>query len=169
MIRITRILLLTGLILGSKVLLAQYSTEICTTDLQKQIGFLASDSLKGRRPGTPEDAVAAAYIRDCFSRAGLTLMFDKGYQKFEIVADVKAGENNSISFDGFSAKPNVDFTPLSFSSSASVTAPVVFAGYGFDLDLDSLKWSDYKGIDVKGKWVMLFRGDPEREARDPAV
>ncbi|MEI6059830.1 MAG: M20/M25/M40 family metallo-hydrolase [Bacteroidota bacterium] len=168
MIRITRILLLTGLILGSKVLLAQYSTEICTTDLQKQIGFLASDSLKGRKPGTPEDAVAAAYIRDCFSRAGLTLMFDKGYQKFEIVADVKAGENNSISFDGFSAKPNVDFTPLSFSSSASVTAPVVFAGYGFDLDLDSLKWSDYKGIDVKGKWAVILRSDPEPDKANSA-
>jgi len=38
---------------------------------------------------------------------------------------------------------------------------VVFAGYGFDIDQDSLKWKDYNGVDVKGKWVMIFRGDPE--------
>ena len=29
------------------------------------------------------------------------------------------------------------------------------------LNNDSLKWNDYKGIDVKGKWVMILRADPE--------
>ena len=29
------------------------------------------------------------------------------------------------------------------------------------LKSDSLKWNDYNGIDVKGKWVMILRGDPE--------
>jgi len=161
MIRITTTFLFIGLLFFSKPLLAQYNPEITTTDLQKQIGFLASDSLKGRKPGTPEDAVAAAYIRDIFSRAGLKLLYDNGYQKFEIVADVKPGTKNVISFDGYFARPGIDFTPLSFSSSATVKAGVVFAGYGFDLDLDSLKWNDYKGVDVKGKWVIILRGDPE--------
>jgi hypothetical protein len=27
--------------------------------------------------------------------------------------------------------------------------------------LDSLRWNDYKNLDVNGKWVMIFRGDPE--------
>jgi len=96
------------------------------------------------------------------------LLSDNGFQKFEIVADVKAGNNNSISFDGLPAKQGVDFTPLSFSSSATLTAPVAFAGYGFDLDLDSLKWNDYKSIDVKGKWVIILRGDPEPEKPNSA-
>ena len=166
--RITTSLLLIVILFSSKAIFAQYSPEITTTDLQKQIGFLASDSLKGRKPGTPEDAVTAAYIRDCFSKAGLKLMFDKGFQKFEIVADVKPGKNNSISFEGVEAKQGTDFTPLSFSSSATIKAPVVFAGYGFDLDLDSLKWNDYKNIDVKGKWVIVLRGDPEPEKANSA-
>ena len=161
-------LLLVGLLLCSKATFAQYNLEISTTDLQKQIGFLSSDSLKGRKPGTPEDGVASAYIRDCFSKAGLKLLFDNGFQKFEIVSDVKAGEHNSISYDGTEAKQNVDFTPLSFSASAKVTAPVVFAGYGFDLDLDSLKWNDYKNIDIKGKWAIVLRGDPEPEKQNSA-
>lgn len=168
MTRITSTILLIGLFFTSNALFAQYSPEITTTDLQKQIGFLASDSLKGRKPGTPEDAVTSAYIRDCFKKAGLKLMYENGFQKFEIVADVKAGNNNSISFDGFSAQQGVDFTPLSFSSSATLTAPVVFAGYGFDLDLDSLKWNDYKSIDIKGKWAIILRGDPEPEKQNSA-
>ena len=159
--RITGTVLLFAILFSSKAIFAQFSPEISTSDLQKQIGFLASDTLKGRKPGTSEDAITSAYIRDCFTKAGLKLMFDNGFQKFEIVADVKAGTNNSISFDGVSAKQGVDFTPLSFSSSATLTAPVVFAGYGFDLNLDSLKWNDYKSIDVKGKWAVILRGDPE--------
>jgi hypothetical protein len=118
------LLFVAGILIFSSSTFAQYNPEITTTDLQKQIGFLASDSLKGRKPGTPEDGVASAYIRDCFSKAGLKLLFDNGFQKFEIVSDVNPGENNSISFDGYTATPNVDFTPLSFSASA-VLAPTV--------------------------------------------
>ncbi len=156
-----RIFLLAGLIIFSKSLLAQFIAEITASDLKKEIGYLASDSLKGRKPGTPGDTSAAAYIRDCFNKAGIKLLFDKGFQEFEVVADVKAGTNNSIAFAGSEPIPGTDFTPLSFSASASATAGVVFAGYGFDLDLDSLKWNDYKNLDVKGKWVMILRGDPE--------
>jgi Zn-dependent M28 family amino/carboxypeptidase len=166
--RISSTILLIAILFSSKAIFAQFSPEITITDLQKQIGFLASDSLKGRKPGTAEDAVTSAYIRDCFKKAGLKLMFEDGFQKFEIVADVKPGNNSSISFDGFSAKQGVDFIPLSFSSSATLTAPVVFAGYGFDLDLDSLKWNDFKSVDVKGKWAIILRGDPEPEKANSA-
>lgn len=166
--RITLIIFLVGILFSSKTLLAQYSPDITVNDLQKQIGFLASDSLKGRKPGTPEDIVAASYIRNCFTKAGLKLMCDNGFQKFEIVADVKPGNTNSISYGGNDAQLNVDFTPLSFSSSATVSAPVAFAGYGFDLDIDSLKWNDYKAIDVKGKWAIILRGDPEPEKANSA-
>lgn len=166
--QLTSTLLLIFLLFSSNVLRAQYSPDITATDLKKQIGFLASDSLKGRKPGTTEDVVGAEYIRDCFKQAGLKLLLDNGFQKFEIVADVKAGSGNSLAFDGFSAQPGVDFTPLSFSAAATVAAPVVFAGYGFDLDLDSLKWNDFKGIDVKGKWAVILRGDPEPEKQNSA-
>jgi aminopeptidase YwaD len=161
-------LFLIGLFFSATATQAQFNSEITTADLQKQIGFLASDSLKGRKPGTPEDAVTTAYIRDCFKKAGLELLFDNGLQKFQIVSDVKAGTKNAISFDGNIAKQGLDFTPLSFSASAKAVAPVVFAGYGFDLDLDSLKWNDYKGIDVKGKWVIILRSDPEPDKQNSA-
>jgi len=38
---------------------------------------------------------------------------------------------------------------------------VMFAGYGFGINEDSLKWNDYSGLDVKGKVVMILRADPE--------
>jgi len=40
--------------------------EISIDELHEHISFLASDSLKGRFPGTPEDRVAAEYVLDRF-------------------------------------------------------------------------------------------------------
>jgi aminopeptidase YwaD len=134
---------------------------VTASDLKDYVTFLASDSLKGRKPGTAEINVAAGYIRDHFKAAGLQLIGENGFQWFEIVTDVNLGEKNALSFDGFDATIRKDFIPLSFSNSAMVGAPVVFAGYGFDIETDSLKWNDYSDLDVAGKWVMILRADPE--------
>jgi hypothetical protein len=53
--------------------------------------------------------------------------------------------------------------PFAFSSNTPLKSEVVFTGYGFHFNNDSLKWNDYDGVDVKGKWVMILRGDPEPE------
>ena len=140
--------------------------EITGKELHGFVQFLASDSLKGRKPGSPEINVAARFILDHFKASGLKPMADKGFQYFDIVTDVQLGEKNKLSFEGFEGILKKDFTPLAFSSSGEISAPVVFTGYGFDLELDSLRWSDYKGQDVKGKWVMVFRADPELDNSD---
>jgi len=143
-------------------------SEITATELKTEIGFLASDSLKGRRPGMLEAEVAAGYIRDMMKSAGLTMLCKDGLQNFVVVADIKPGDNNRLELPGYSAVLNKDFVPLSFSANTKLEAAAVFAGYGFDLDLDSLKWSDYTGLDVKGKWVIILRGDPEPEKTNSA-
>lgn len=140
--------------------------KITTKNLNLYVSILASDSLKGRKPGTPEMNVAAEVILSVFKSAGLKPMADQGYQYFDIVTDVVLGNTNSLSVGDWSASFRKEFTPLAFSSGGEVNAEVVFAGYGFDLDLDSLKWNDYRGVDVKGKWVMIFRADPELENTD---
>lgn len=139
---------------------------ISAENLKKDIYFLASDSLKGRKPGTKEADVAAFFIRDHFISAGLKLICDDGYQYFEIVTDVELGPHNVLAFNNFQGLVSKDYTPLAYSSPGVLHAPVVFAGYGFDIDQDSLKWKDYDNIDVKGKWVMIFRGDPEMDNND---
>ena len=129
--------------------------------LQKHIEYLASEQLAGRKAGTPGDSMAAAYIRDQFRAAGATLMLHEGYQYFSLVADVKAGEKNSFAAGGRIFTPEKDFQPFSFSASAEVSAPLVFAGFGIAGESGELKWDDFSGIDVRDKWVMALRGDPE--------
>jgi len=130
-------------------------------DIKEYITFLASDSLKGRFPGSPGDKAAAEYIRDHFRDAGLTLLYKNGFQYFEVTAGITSGKNNSLSFNGYNALFDKEFRPMNFTSNATVEAPVVFAGYGFQIETDSVKWNDYKYIDVTGKWVIILRGSPE--------
>jgi len=59
--------------------------------------------------------------------------------------------------------PDTDYT-YRVSGTQSMTAPVVFVGYG--LQEPSLKFDEYKNLDVKGKFVLMLseapgKGDPE--------
>jgi hypothetical protein len=63
-------------------------------------------------------------------------------------------------------KAAADTTPLSFSSSGAVKAPLVLAGYG----IEGEGWDDYKGVDVKDKIVVVRRFAPEQAPFDkPAL
>ncbi|MCX6247123.1 MAG: M20/M25/M40 family metallo-hydrolase [Bacteroidetes bacterium] len=157
---------LVFLLILTDVVFAQRNPKITAKELKLDVYFLASDSLKGRKPGTKEADYAATYIRDQFRVSGLKLMCEKGFQYFEIVTDVTAGDHNDLTFENFTGTLKKDFMPLAYSSNGTVSNAVVFAGYGFDIDQDSLKWKDYEGVDVKGKWVMIFRGDPELDNND---
>ena len=135
--------------------------EVTADEIYSHIEFLASDSLTGRKPGTDGSLIAANYIRDNFTKYGLELLGDNGFQYFELVTKSEAGNNNSLRFANFEAELNTDFGPFSFSENDTVDAEAVFVGYGLIINEDSLKWDDYKDIDVKGKWVIVLRGDPE--------
>ena len=135
--------------------------EITISELRQHITFLASDSLKGRKPGTDGSRIAAEYIAEEILKTGLSPIEKNSFQYFDVVTSISAGENNTFRFKDFNGEAEMDFTPLSFSENGDVTAPVIFAGYGFDVKTDSISWNDYSGLDVTGKWVMVLRGDPE--------
>lgn len=56
-------------------------------------------------------------------------------------------------------RPVTDFLPLLFSGSGDHTAELVFAGWG--IHAPDLGYDDYAGVDVKGKFVLCFRGVPD--------
>jgi aminopeptidase YwaD len=145
---------------------ATFSPDITAADLKSHISYLASDELKGRYTGSPGAVAAAEYIRDQFRNAGLKLLGEDGFQYFEVVVSVKAGPNNSLRINDKNVANSGDYTPFPFSKNGTVSAGVVFAGYGFEIRSDSLSWNDYQDLDVSGKWVMILRGDPEIEKQE---
>jgi hypothetical protein len=51
-----------------------------------------------------------------------------------------------------------DYLPFPFSTSGEAAGPLVFAGYG--ISADDWKYDDYHGLDISGKIVVVFRGEP---------
>ncbi len=148
----------------------KYNPEITVKDLRESVEYLASDSLKGRKPGKEGGLLAAKFIRDKFENAGLELMFDNGFQKFNLITSAEIGEGNSMTVNGKSFVVENDFLPYAFSSNTKAEGDVVFAGYGLQINVEKAKWDDYKDIDVAGKWVLALQGDPDMEnAESPFV
>ncbi len=135
--------------------------DITEDELFQHLSYLASDSLKGRFPGTKEDRLAALYIASEFKKAGLSFLTKDGLQPFEIITDLEKGEENSLKLENLAYEVNTDFAPFPFTANKSLESQVVFAGYGFEIEKDKINWNDYKGIDVEGKWVLVLRGNPE--------
>ena len=146
--------------------IAQKNTEITKNELKEYISYLASDSLKGRKPGTPEGVLAANYFGNYLKKLGYKSFNKSYYQYFDVVTEVTAGKDNYFKINEFNAVVSKDYTPLTFSTNAKVDAEVVFAGFGFDIDNEDIKWNDYANIDVKGKWILVLRADPELDNPD---
>jgi aminopeptidase YwaD len=143
--------------------ITQVPADFSITAVRDHIDYLASESLKGRKTGTPETLLAAEYIREQFHTSGLKLLSDNGFQHFDVVTGIALGEKNILEIDGQSLTSGEDFTPLPFSKNGNLSARVVFAGYGFDISGDDFRWNDYKNADVTGKWAILLRGAPQTE------
>ncbi len=135
--------------------------EVTISELQDHIKYLSSDSLKGRLTGSTGDSLAAEYIKGKLTSYGLVPLSGDGLQRFKVTRRIVEGKSNSLSVNGTNYTADKDFMALPFSSNSGLDAEVIFAGYGFNINGDSLKWNDYNGIDVKGKWVLILRGDPE--------
>jgi hypothetical protein len=137
--------------------------EVTVRELRDHVKYLSSDSLKGRLTGSTGDSLAAEYIRKEFTSFGFIPLSGDGLQKYEVTKRIIPGKNNSLALNGTSYTADKDFMPMSFSSDGSLESDVIFAGYGFNISGDSLKWNDYERINPKDKWVMILRSDPEAD------
>jgi len=149
----------------SCVLLNAFSQAI-ENNIKQSIYFLASDSLKGRKPGTDGDSLSAFYIRAKLKEYGTIPICEHGFQRFSVVTDIVPGKNNELKINNKLQIINKDFIPSTFSSNNTVDGELVFAGYGLNFEQDSTKWNDYSNVEVKDKIVFIFEGMPENASEN---
>ncbi len=145
------------------------SAAISEADLRKHVEALASDAMEGRLTGAPGGEKAAAYVAAEFKADGLEPAGDAGsyLQAFEFTAGVSLGKDNALAAtigkSKLDLKADADWRPLSFSRTGQAdAADVVFAGYGLAApkDGDNAEYDSYAHLDVKGKWVLVWRDLP---------
>lgn len=76
----------------------------------------------------------------------------------------KAGSEGQPQYEIVELKPEKDFLPLLYSDSGDHTAGLVFAGWG--ISAPELNYDDYAGVEVKGRFVLCFRGTPDPARRE---
>ncbi len=140
---------------------AKYAATITGSSLKTQLSIIASADMEGRETGTVGQRKAATYIETQFKKIGLQSVPSlKGYQQFyPLYQDsLKTGE---LTLEGKAAEYGKDFV-INMNSNETGSfkgKKIVFAGYG----IDDEKYSDYTGLDVKGKIVIIFLGEPKKD------
>jgi len=124
---------------------------------------LTTPSMEGRGDGTKGLTRAAHLLESRYKHLGLKPAGTNSYfQPFTVITGAKLKSHNRITVAEGAQKRdlklNQEFVPFSFSASGSVTAPVVFAGYG--ATAEEFGYDDYSGIDVKDKIVVVLRYEP---------
>jgi len=144
----------------SCALWAQAPATISPDAYLAHIKYLASPELKGRATGSPELEKAAGYIASQFQSFGVKPVPGSGYeQAFTTTVGAHLGATNRFEANAGTLRLRDGFIPFSFSSSGTVSAPVVFVGYG--ITANEYHYDDYAGVDVKDKIVLLVRHEPQ--------
>jgi len=132
--------------------------------LLKHIQKLASDEFEGRGPGTPGEEKTVAYLIEQFRRIGLEPGNPDGTFiqqvpligiRSEVTGSLQAGAKK------IELNPLQDFVGVSRpqqETNAVRNSGIVFVGYG--VVAPEYGWDDYKGVDVKGKTLLMLINDP---------
>jgi aminopeptidase YwaD len=142
---------------------AQSIVSADATRYLNDIKSLTEPAMEGRGDGTKGLTRAASMLERRYRELGLKPAGTHSYlQPFSVITGAKLKSHNRLMVENSGQKTdlklNQDFVPFSFSSAGSVSAPVVFAGYG--ASADEFGYDDYAGIDVKDKIVIVLRYEP---------
>ena len=150
--------------------LAAFSAD----SLGKHIAELSGDDFEGRKPFTAGEAKTIQYLKDKFIAVGLEPGNGESYfQEVPMVnitthaAPVMQVQSANGNFTLKGPEDYVIWTNKTDSTVSFHNNELVFAGYG--VVAPEYNWNDYKGLDVKGKVVMVLVNDPGFHAGDTSL
>jgi Zn-dependent M28 family amino/carboxypeptidase len=134
--------------------------------LRAHVKFLAGDLLEGRGVGTRGGDLATDYIATQLALAGGKPAGDQGtyFQNLTLIG-VEPQPNTQLTFAPDDGKSSAlhwldDFVGVTYQQKTDVSfdAETIFMGHG--ITAPEYQWDDYKGVDVRGKVVVLFTNEP---------
>lgn len=144
-------------------------------DAYNYVKTLSLPKFAGRHTGHEGYTAAAKWAANKFKEWGLKPLSKKeGYlqaypspytiidkaEMFLFLEQKEATQQKEPALKKIKLEPGKDFLPLLFSDSGDSSAGLVFAGWG--ISAPELGYDDYAGLDVEGKFILCFRGTPDR-------
>jgi hypothetical protein len=145
--------------------LADALDTISQEKLSAHIAYLADDALEGREAGQPGYDLAASYVSEQFAEMGLEPGGNEGwYQQVPLVTYMLDPDSPKMVVHRDGADSELEDREQfamrgdMVRSENFVRAEVVYVGFG--VHAPDFGYSDYEGVDVKGKIVALFDNAP---------
>ncbi|MFM2089028.1 MAG: hypothetical protein RLZZ237_3897 [Pseudomonadota bacterium] len=163
--------LAVGIALLSSYAHAQPLPVVAEAPLRAHLSFLADDLLEGRGTGQRGGDLAVRYLETQAAIIGLQPLKDGTYRQGVKIVGSKALPDSTVSFTagGKTFSPEVGkgivYGASNGQQKVAFDAPVVFVGYGIRAPEE--QWDDFKGIDVKGKLLVMMVNDPQPTAAEP--
>lgn len=132
--------------------------NIDTPELKRILYFLSSDSCQGRELGTSGNDVAGDFIIKNFEEYKIPYLKETGSYVQSVNFSWHSWNSTSFSADGFDYRQIWDYIAIPEKSSTLEleTDSLIFLGYG----IESPAYNDYTGVDVKGKTILIYNGEP---------
>ena len=147
---------------------AQTAAPVFTPErFRGHVEFLADDLLEGRDTGSRGYEIAARYVASQFESMGLKPGGDNGtwYQQVTLQRTTRGADRGWLTISGpggeqrFAHADNVLVWLNSREAAFDASAQLVFVGFG--VEDKRLGVDDYRGLNVKGRIVVLLRGFPK--------
>ncbi len=138
------------------------ANTITADDMRSHLTILASDEYEGRETGTKGNDKAAAYIAKQFEKYGLPPVGDDNTYYQNVMFTWSMWEDVGMTINDQTYRHKKDFVtfPTRNSHQAAIeTNEILFLGYG----IDDAKYSDYKGVNVKDKVLLIYKDEPVRK------
>jgi Zn-dependent M28 family amino/carboxypeptidase len=147
-------------------------SRITPQEIDAHLRFLSSDLLEGRAPATRGGRLAEEYIATQLQAFGVKPgVGDSSYFQRVPIDVVKADPSTIKVTASGKANANLRFTddvvvwPGSATDASSARGELIFVGYG--ATAPEYKWDDFKGMDVRGKILLVLVNDPPATAAEP--
>ncbi|GLH67748.1 M28 family peptidase [Geothrix edaphica] len=161
-------------LLAAIPLLAQAPPPVQEGPLRAHLAFLADDLLEGRGTGQRGAELTVRYLETELQALGLRPANGASYRQSVPLRGLRTLTGRStISFMGGGACATPAFgTEIVYGSGVAkpeqaFDAPVVFAGFGIHSPGD--RWDDFKGLDLKGKVLLVLVNEPAPTAEEPGL
>jgi hypothetical protein len=123
--------------------------------IARDLGFFASDALRGRNSLSAEFDSASAYIAKRLAAAGLKPLGDGGsfFQHFNVVQRTADTAATYLEAGGRRVRFGDELILNAFADPVTITAPAVYVGHGWripDRNIDA-----FGGVEVRGKIVIV--------------
>jgi len=134
--------------------------------IRAQVRFLASDLLEGRGTGQRGGDIAAEYIATQFAMYGLKPAGDNGtfLQKVPLEGIATQDDSTLALLPNNGAPMHLryrdDFVAMDNSGKQrdDIDGGLIWMGYG--IDAPEFNWDDYRGVDVRGKVLLMLVNEP---------